>query len=318
MNKWNLSVIAAAALVAAAAMAAPPDASPSPSPSAKPSNKPAYVEPATKFAPATKEQADAARAQAEKLFADAKKIGPNMHLVESEHFLLYSEWDKSADKPISDLAEGLYTALCKQFDIPGKQSIWIGKCPIYTFYTAGHFHEFTAATAPPAESNRLEKAAGYCHSSNGVCYVVMDYTNSRSSFNTILVHESTHAFISRYLTNRRIPNWLNEGLAETMASTLVPDGFAAYRWTQATKEAVQNKASLASISKVLEEVRLVDYDYGVVQSVVRFLITRDRKAFIKFVTMLKEGESEEDALVQSYKLTRQDLIKAWIAAIGVR
>ncbi len=313
MNRRLLSIIATAALAATAAMAAPPSASPSPSPAPRPSSRPS--EATTKFAAATKEQIEFARVLAEKLYAEAKKSATNMHLVETDHFLIYSEWEKSADKPLTDLAEGLYAALCKQFDIPVKQNIWIGKCPIYTFRNTEHFHDFTKATV--GDSNKLMMSAGYCSSRNGLCYLVMDYRNSLSDFNTILVHESTHAFISRYLTNRNIPQWLNEGLAETMASTLVPEGFATYRWKNATREAVATKAN---ISKVFEDVRLVDFDYGIVQSVVQFLISRDKdkKSFIKLFTLLKEGKSEEEALQESYKLTRQDLIKAWSAAVGIR
>ncbi len=306
MNKAIALVVAG--VMAAAVMAASP--SPAPSTSPRPSSKPARLEPATKFALATKEQADAARALADKLFVEARKFATAMHLVETDHFLIYSEWEKSADKPLSDLAEGLYGALCRQFDIPVKQNIWIGKCPIYTFFVQEHYRKFTMEV----DGAKAERAAGYCSYRNGVCYMVMDYRDSRSDFNTVLVHETTHAFLSRYLTNRNVPLWLNEGLAETMAATLVPDGFAARRWEQATREAVKLKAN---ITKVFEEVRLLDYDYGIAQSVVRFLI-RDKKAFIKLVTLLKEGKSEEDALMDSFKLTRPQLVKAWSAAVGIK
>ena len=47
------------------------------------------------------------------------------------------------------------------------------------------------------------------------------------------------------------------------------------------------------------------------QSLVRFLVARDRKAFVKFVHLMKQGKSEADALKEAYNLTREDLIRLW-------
>ena len=68
---------------------------------------------------------------------------------------------------------------------------------------------------------------------------------------------------------------------------------------------------------VFDKVGLNEFDYGIAQSFVQFLISRDRKTFAKFVTALKQGQSEADALKDCYGFTRQTLVDAWKKAAGI-
>ena len=62
----------------------------------------------------------------------------------------------------------------------------------------------------------------------------------------VLVHEFTHAFVARYRTNARIPRWLNEGIAEVIASIQ-------YKTASVLPYAFARSEKLASIADVLAD-----------------------------------------------------------------
>lgn len=262
-----------------------------------------------KYRSATQEQIAAYRARAMEMAEKAHAFAPNMHLVESPHFLIFTEWGRSNDSALRDICEKMYPAMCKQFDIPISQNIWGGKFPIYIFWERDHYVEFT---------NNVDKvgkvrAGGYHLRRGWFSYIVMNRCDTKIRFYGLLVHEATHAFIGRYLTNRRIPRWTNEGLAEYMSALFVPRSKANKQYKRATRTAVRNNRDVSSIFK---EVRLNSFDYGIAHSLVRFMIARDRKAFVRFIKLLKEGSSEADALKESYNLTGEQLLRSWGSAAG--
>ena len=268
-----------------------------------------------KFMPVTKEEIQANRKLAQDWADKAKQtVVKSMHLIETDHFLIYSAWSRSNDAALKRICEKLYSALCKQFAIPRRQNIWAGKCPIYVFWEREHYLKFCKdVDGAGKRSPRLLGAAGYSSQRGSFTYVVLNRVRSKQWFYELLVHESTHAFLARYLTNRHVIAWVNEGLAEYMAATLVPRSYASRKYVSATKEAVKNKRSVAHVFK---NVTLNAFDYGIAQSFVRYLIHRNRKAFIRFVGLLKQGRSDEQALQEAYGLSREQFLKAWWRAVG--
>ncbi len=194
----------------------------------------------------------------------------------------------------------------RQFALGAGENIWAGKCPIYVFDEVEHFRKFSTDVVKLPE---FASAGGFHHQrGDGFCIIVMNRVPSRRAFHEVLVHEATHAFLGRYLTNRAIVEWVNEGLAETMASRLVPGASAARRYVDATREAVKKDRN---VSHVFRDVRLEAFDYGVVQSLVRYLIARDRLAFVEFIRRMKAGRPEPDALAETYGLTHAALVRDW-------
>ena len=257
-----------------------------------------------KYQACTPEQAKRCLDQAAEWAKQTEKFCPTVHLVETPHFLIYSAWDRSNDAALTDICERLYQALCQQFDIPVDQNIWVGKCAIYVFWQKDHFTRFCLEVfgrGNPA-------AAGFCgHDGRGFCFIAMGPARSRNWFFEVLVHEATHAFVSRYLTNRNIPTWVNEGLADYMASTLLTNTYASRKYVSATRQALRGRDPRG----VFQGVGLNEFDYGIAQSWVQYLIARDRQAFIQFVRLLKEGAADEQALQQAYKLTHEQLVQQW-------
>jgi len=266
-----------------------------------------------RYRPATAAQIAANHAKADEYARRTHDtIVPAMHKVETPHFLLYSAWDPNQDRALTTILEKMYVKLCQQFNIPPGQNIWAGKCPVYVFWEAEHYRRFTTEV----DGTNMAKAGGYAYwSGDGFTYIVLNRVRSKTGFYHILVHEGTHAFVSRYRTNRSIATWANEGLAEYMASTLVKSSYGAKQHVKAAKTAIKENRD---ISGIFQDVGLNEFDYGIVQGLVRLLIARDRKAFVRFFTLMKEGKSDEQALLEAYGLTREQLVAAWQRAVAAK
>ena len=271
-----------------------------------PPPRPAGAGPIRKITPPTPAEAARNRATAMAWYRQARKdVTPALHLVESANFLVFSTWPRSADQRLREVCEKMHAHLRKQFAMPRSQSVWAGKLPVFIFSKVEDFKRFT----DEVDRQKMSASGGYLmQRSDGFCYIVLNKVHSRTHFYGLLVHEATHAFLARYQTNGFLPVWLNEGLAETMSAQLVPGCGASWRYVHATGRALRGNRPVAGVFK---EVRLGDFDYGVAQSLVRFLLARSRKDFVKLVRLLKAGVEEAEALKLAYGLTHRELVEEW-------
>jgi hypothetical protein len=267
-----------------------------------------------KYRPVTPEQARQNRRKATAWAEQARKaFVPTMHLVETEHFLIFSAWDRSNDRRLRDICEKMYDAMCVQFDIPAERNIWAGKCPIYIFWEVAHYERFCREVDKAGQrSERLIKANGYYWQQGHFTYIVMNRCRTKRRFYEVLVHEATHAFLGRHISNRRVPRWANEGLAEYMSGTLVPGSTASTNYIRQSRIAVKENRD---VSHIFQDVGLNAFDYGIAASIVRFMIASNRKGFVEFIRLLKLGKAEADALKEGFGMTHQELLKAWRAAV---
>lgn len=263
----------------------------------------------------TPQQAEANRKRAQALADEGKKIAPSLHLVETPHYLIYSSWSPGQDKALSETMEGVYAAMLRQFALPPNTNVWAGKCVLYVFWEKAHYQAFCTDVM----KTEYSKAAGFAyHHGHFVCIVISN-TPTKDWFYEILVHESSHAFLARYMNPRPVPAWLNEGVAETLVSdVLEPKGVR----TQA-KGKLQSACRTAGkqrrdISHIFEEVRLVAFDYGLAQGLVQFLIASDRRAFITMIRLIKQGKSDEEALQEAYSVTREQLAERWLRSVQTK
>ncbi len=263
-----------------------------------------------KFTKVSQAQVDANHAKAAAWAEEAKKsVTDKIHLVETDHFLIYSAWRKSNDDDLARICEKMYEAMCKKFDIPKGQNIWAGKLPIYVFWESSHYKKFvTEVDKAGLRSPKLLKAGGYNSQQGAFSYIVLNKAHSKTWFFNLLVHEASHAFLGRYISNRHVPTWANEGIAELMAAQLVPSGTSAKRYGDATRRAIRERID---VSRIFQDVPLDGFWYGIAQSLVRYMIHRDRSGFIQFVKLYKQGKSEADALREAMGLTHEELLKAW-------
>jgi hypothetical protein len=274
-------------------------------------------------AKASKSEAKANRKRADEWFKYVKEhINDDAHFSQTDHFWVYSTWKKSDTKGFHKALEKLYAALCKQFDIPKRQNIWAGKAAIFAFWKPEEYQKFCMNVM---KSRTATKAAGFCGRRGGYVFVVLGPTRNKSWFYELLTHETTHGFVARYKTNRSIPRWVNEGLAEYMSSELVPKSNASLKLRRGHEAALKGR----SPNPIFRDFGLDTFHYGVAQSMVRYLIARDRKAFIRFFNYMKVGKpqktddgktvtkplSGEEALKAAYGLTYGELAAAWLRAV---
>lgn len=247
-----------------------------------------------------------------------KKLAPSTHIIETEHFIICSAWAKSDDKALKTIYEKLYKALCNQFNIDKDENVWVGKLPVFAFWKKNEFMSFMAG--PLEIDGPLERIGGLCGTrgskSGMVTFVCLgpvdvggDKSKSKTWFFELLVHETTHGFVGRYINSTNIPNWVNEGLAETMASTLVPHCGAVEKFKQASQGIGQGQSPKGIFD--CQNIPLNAFSYGAAQSAVRYLISVDRRKFIKFVTLLKEGKSDSNALESAYGFDRNKMVTQW-------
>ena len=275
--------------------------------------------PQPSYPKATVEQIRANVAKSAELGEKMKEIAPKTHLVETEHFWIYSEWPKSDDRALAAVYEKLYKALCKQFDIPADENIWVGKLPVFAFWEKAHYDTFSVSVI---KHERGTMAAGYAGHRGPFSFVVLGPVKGGRSksrainwFFELLCHESTHAFVSRYQTMRSIPNWLNEGIAETMSSSLLKKTAAEYRLKMAHKMIKAKQVPDVAQIFTAEHIPLEGPYYGAAQSVVRYLIATDRKKFIALVQAIKNGTAAEQALQDNYGMDYAQLYRNWTRKI---
>jgi hypothetical protein len=245
------------------------------------------------------------------------EIVPTMHLVETPHFLLFSAWNRSNDQALRNVCEDMYNKLSSQFSLSKNETIWIGKCPIYIFWETEHFKQFTRTIDNSGNRDAgITRASGY-HSRKGIfSYIVMNRTvkpwmdrnQAIQRFYEVLVHEGTHAFMNRYISNWSIPLWVNEGLAEFMAATLVPLSSANRDYINEVRNALLSRRDMGSIFRARD---LSSREYDLAQSLVRYLVAHNSKSFIELIGLLKEGYPQSMALKKAYNTDQQELILYW-------
>ena len=105
---------------------------------------------------------------------------------------------------------------------------------------------------------------GMCHAyGSGDVHIAFYRQPNDLDFAHVLVHESIHAFLHRYRSPIDIPSWANEGLAEAIASDMVPRKGL----TQSSMaEARQDLQTRKSLEKMLELEHIVAWQYPVART----------------------------------------------------
>ena len=259
-------------------------------------------------------------AQVERWLVKCKPFAPQMHLVETDHFLICSAWKPVDDEALGKVCEKLYDKLCESFDLTADAVIWPTKLPVVVFWSENQFIRFCQEVDHPNLGD-LKQVGGYCGSTlPGMPYVVLNGVNRtvtsdaspKTRFFALLVHETTHAFNAAYLGINPLPSWFNEGIAEYLSADLVPGCSAGMRWGQATTRAISERTDISPMFDRKQIIATRDLDeYGLAQSVVRFMHAGDRKAFIKFYGLLKQGKMQEAAIVEAYQFDLDGLVERW-------
>jgi hypothetical protein len=265
-----------------------------------------------KYQKASAEQNAQAIAYAEaraKIVADG--MGIKLTTLKTAHFIIFTNWDSREHTFLKNNCENAYTAVSRQFDIPISENVFVGLLPVFMFDTKDQFikyaNEFDKFAVPKTWLGYFSQHA------DGSGHMVMWKPETKKigveqaevEWAHTLTHEFTHAFVSRYRSNQRIPRWLNEGLAEVIAGVPFPrPGTHAYARMMAGKK--------FDFQDLFDDKKLPPGEmYPVMQTMVEALIQEDRKAFLKMFDDIKDGMDPEAAMRKNYKAGYADWEKAW-------
>ncbi len=245
------------------------------------------------------------------------EIAPDMVLLETRHFLIWTDWPEAKRNLIPDWAEQLYNAMCEEFGFPKHEPIWRGKCPIFCFKNKSRFNKFAKAV----DGYDSKSALGYTKTADdGYVHVVLHRLGNSPAdidrFATTMVHETAHALMHCYGSPRNLPPWLNEGLADHIAERVLGDRCSTGEIAVAfAKQFVQQK-------KPIKELFAYDRSppaqfYPICQSLVQYLIHTNAEAFVGMINDIKGGLEGRKALAKHYKGLNTNTLehswRAWVA-----
>ena len=243
--------------------------------------------------------------------AAVKEAFPNLQVTETHEFIVATDIPAGQMAPYVASLDAMHDFLCDLYGIPRGEPVWKGKCLVVAFLHEQDFQAFEARFMKV----RMQGAHGLCHQSSDGRVIMACYRGDDApAFAHMLVHETSHGFNHRWMSPERLPNWLNEGIAEWVGTKVVPGSNQVPLKEAQALDFMQRTGTLGS--EFLTRQNIDTVQYGMASSLVKFL-ARDLKKFATFVQGIKEGAAVEESLQASYKVSLADLIKAYGAAIGV-
>lgn len=240
-------------------------------------------------------------------------LGKGVVLVETEHFLIWTDWDARERSRLSEWAEAMYRAVGEQLALAPDADVFLAKCPIFCWKNKAGFRKF----ARSFDGYSGVDAVGYTRAleKSGHVHVVLvrqgGSPDDLDAFASTLVHEGTHAFLHRLHSTRLIPHWINEGFANAMTERVLG-------------ERCPNKENAALLARpfVRYDWPIGDFlrdsgpigveQYALAHSVVEFLLAQGSDRFAGFVRGLKDGQALPVALAAHFDgLSLEALESRW-------
>lgn len=222
-------------------------------------------------------------------------------LVETNYFFFLTDLTPTEVNGYIRYLDAMYEELCKAFGIPPGKNIWCGKCMVVAFRDKATYLHFESSVM---KYNKAENTQGLCHQEMDGSVLFAGYKGTNNFFGQVLVHETSHGFVHRYLSSARAPSWLNEGMADWLAHQIV----------KGKKIPNRQRASAAKMKlqggwgDILTAERISSDQYGVSSVLVDILLQRDRDGqFKKYFDGIKEGRDPEMCLREYFKLSYKDL-----------
>jgi hypothetical protein len=246
-----------------------------------------------------------------KFVAEAQEAFPALQVTETHEFIVATDIPAAQMAPYVKSLDAMHDFLCDLYGIPRGEPVWKGKCLVVAFLREQDFQAFEARFM----KMQVPGAHGLCHqSSDGRVIMACHRGDDAPAFAHMLVHETSHGFNHRWMSPERLPNWLNEGIAEWVGTKVVPGSDQVPLKEAQALDFIRRTGTLGDEFLTRENIDAVQY--GMASSLVKFL-ARDLKKFAAFVQGVKEGMPVEESLQASYKVSLADLIQAYGAAVGV-
>ncbi|HXE55660.1 MAG TPA: hypothetical protein VN541_21730 [Tepidisphaeraceae bacterium] len=236
-----------------------------------------------------------------------------LNAFETKYFLFCSDLKPQEAQNWAGLLDRMYVKLAEMFAVPKGENIWRGKALIFVFSRADDYRRYEKEMMHTDPTG----TAGMCHaSSNGIVRIAFYRQKDALNFAHVLVHESVHGFLHRYRTPVNIPSWANEGLAETIATDLVPQsGRRNEVITQARENMRQHGGDLGEF---FTTDHIEGWQYPVAETLCTFMIQNGKRNYVNFINGIKDGLSWRDSLDEKYQAPVERLVRVFGNQLGVR
>lgn len=245
--------------------------------------------------------------------AEIVKIDRPLQLHETKYFLFYSDLPAADADYWTGLLDRMYVRLAELFGVTRDQNIWRGKAVIFVFAESADYRRFERDLrhTEPGES------AGMTHCFDDGSVKIAFYRQPEElDFAHVLVHESVHGFVHRYRAPAGVPSWANEGLAEAIASELVPDQPRTQRILALARRGLAEHKN--QLDDFFSANHIDRWHYPVAETLCQFMIKRNKKAYVGFIDGIKEGKPWQQSLESSYKMPLGKLVEAYIDSMKAK
>lgn len=270
----------------------------------------------SRFWGAQSEDQQAAAVAELKAFADQTKerLNKPLKLIETNFFLFYSDLDEQEAKNWSGLLDKMYGLMADLFGVDRKTNVWRGKALVFVFRSSADYVKFQVEMhhTDPGGSD------GMCHTyGNGMVHIAFYRQRDELQFAHVLVHESSHGFVHRYRTPKRLPSWGNEGLAEWIANRLLLDKRPNRpKTTRNTTQILLRQ--YRGVGGMFDAEHIDAWQYPVSEMLTTYMIETNKKGYIAFINGVKDGESWDDSLKIHFHETRTSLLQKFFAQLQVK
>lgn len=240
-----------------------------------------------------------------------ERSGFKIPLIETENFLMYSDlqpfdvrrWSRELDK--------LYDTMQEVLEIERGSKIFHGKCAIFIFKERVDFIAFEHR----AFEYDASRAGGLCHMRGPMTFVVFYKSAEDARFQSVLVHETTHAFMYRYRSPYPLPTWANEGLADYIAGHLTPRSLEPQEhWQHARNFIMRGGDPLAIMAQTYTAGTWPNEDsYPISHMIVRFMLKHKPRAFKQWIDDIKAGVPWELSMAERFGVTKERLAQGFDA-----
>jgi hypothetical protein len=241
----------------------------------------------------------------------AVKLHRPLRAQETKYFLFYSDLPPAEALKWGGLLDRMYDRLAELFAVPHGENIWRGKGLIFVFAKAEDYrqYELQMEGAEPGNSAGITNAYG-----SGMVHIAFYRQENELNFAHVLVHESVHGFLHRYRSPKHIPSWANEGLAETIASELVPDPRRASFIPGLARAGLQSHHG--NLEGFFTLPHIVAWQYPVAETLTIFMIKNGKRNYVDFINGMKDGLTWKESLEQRYKVELPRLVDAYGRSMG--
>ena len=241
-----------------------------------------------------------------------QELNHRLRLHETDYFLFYSDLHPKEAERWAGLLDKMYRRLAELFAVEDNRNIFRGKAVVVVFRRAVDYHRFQSVV----HHTQSTGSAGMCHGfGDGHVHIAFYRQDNDWLFAHILVHEAVHGFVHRYRSPIHVPSWVNEGLAEYIATQLVPQARVRQQRLKTAQEYLRH---FRSFGGMFHAPHIQGWHYGVALDFTEYMIGQSKRRYADFVDGIKDGLTWEESLVQRYGVNVHRLIDAYERTLHMR